>query len=95
LNFFLVALQSKAGRGLFILEGFRSHTTTYHSQQDFSGRVISLSQRPLPNNTHQSQETGIHDLGEFRTRNLSRRAAADQRLKPRGYGDRPLEYGKI
>ena len=30
----------------------RSHTTTYHSRQDSSGRVISSSQRPLPDSTN-------------------------------------------
>jgi hypothetical protein len=29
-----------------------SHTTTRHSREDSSGRVISSSQRPLPDNTH-------------------------------------------
>jgi hypothetical protein len=40
-----VALRPIAGHGL-ILEVSRSHATTYHSQWDFSGRVISSSQRP-------------------------------------------------
>ena len=39
---------------------FRSHTTTRHSRQDSSERVISSSQRPLPDNTQQSQQTNIH-----------------------------------
>ena len=30
----------------------RSHTTTHHSRQDSSGRVISSSQRHLPHNIH-------------------------------------------
>ena len=34
-----------------IHEVSRSHTTTHHSRQDSSGRVISPSQRPLPDNT--------------------------------------------
>jgi len=55
--FFSVALRPNAGEGLLILEVSRSHTTAYHSRQDSSGRVISSSQRPLPNNTQHSQET--------------------------------------
>jgi hypothetical protein len=79
--------------------------------------MISLLQRPLPDNTQHSQQTDIHrtplddwsvgsrDLyltthnthntqtsmspGGFRTHNLSRRAAADARLRPRGHWDRP------
>ena len=34
----------------------RSHTTTQHSRQDSSGRVISSSQRPLPDNTRHSTD---------------------------------------
>ena len=43
------------GHGLPILEVSRSHSTTHHSRQDFSGRVISPSHRPLPDNTHKTQ----------------------------------------
>jgi hypothetical protein len=39
----------------------------------------------LPDNT---QQTDIHALGGIGTHNLSRRAAADLRLRPRGYWDR-------
>ena len=54
--FFPMALQPNAGHGLLILdEVSRSNTTTHHSQQDFSGRVISSPQRPLPDNTQHSQ----------------------------------------
>jgi hypothetical protein len=77
-----VALRPSAGHGLFILEVSRSHTTTHHSRWDSSGRVISSSQRPLPDNTQHSQQTN------FRTHDLSRRAAADLRLRPRGHWDR-------
>ena len=37
--------------GAPVLDVSRSHTTTQHSWQDSSGRVISSSQRPLPDNT--------------------------------------------
>jgi hypothetical protein len=63
------------------------HTTTHHSRYDFSGRVISSSQRPLPDNTQHSQQTDIHVPGGIRTHNPSKRAAADPRLRPRGYWD--------
>ena len=49
--------------GASILDVSRSHTTTHHSQQDSSGRVISSSQRPLPDNTRHSQQTNIHAPG--------------------------------
>jgi len=39
------------GQGLLIHEISRSHTTTHHSRQDVFGRVISPSQRPVLDNT--------------------------------------------
>jgi hypothetical protein len=58
LNFsFAVALRSNAGHGLLNLEVSRSHTTALHIRQEFSGRVIGKSRRPLSENTEQSQET--------------------------------------
>jgi hypothetical protein len=50
--------------------------------------VISSSQRPLPHNTQQSQQTNIHATGGIQTHDLSRRAAADLRLRPRGHWNR-------
>jgi len=52
--------------------------------------MISPSQRPLPDNTQHSQQTNIHASGGIRTNNLSRRAAKNLRLKPRGHWDRHL-----
>ena len=57
--------------GAPILGVSRSHTTTQHSQ-DSSGRMISSSQRPLPDNTRYSQQTNIHAPGGIRTQDLSR-----------------------
>ena len=65
----------------------RLHTTSHHSRQDSSGRVNSSSQRPLPDNT---QQTNINAPGGIRTHELSRRAAVDLRLRPRGHWDRQL-----
>jgi len=45
------------GQGLLIHEVSRSHTTTHHSWQDSSGRVIGPPQRPLPNNTQHRQQS--------------------------------------
>jgi hypothetical protein len=39
-------------RGLLIQEVSRSHTTTHHRRWDTFGQVISSSQRPLLDNTH-------------------------------------------
>ena len=51
--------------GAPFLDVSRSYTTTQHSRQDSSGRVISSSQRPLPDNTRHSQQTNIHAPGGF------------------------------
>ena len=71
-----------------------SHTTTHHSRWDSSGRVISPSQRPLPDITQHSQQTNIHATDGIRTYNLSRRAGVDLRLRPRGHWDRRLVLPK-
>ena len=87
---FPVALRPNAGRGLLMLEVSRSYTTTQHSWQDSSGRVISSLQRPLPDNTQHSQQTDIYAPGGIRTHNLSRRAAVHPHLRPRGHWDRQI-----
>ena len=78
-----LARKPPAGHGFLIHEVSRSHITTHHSRWDSSGRVISSSQRPLPDNTKHSQQTNIHAPDGIRTHNLSRRAAAKLRLRPR------------
>ena len=88
-HFFAVALRPYVGHGLLILEVSRSHTTTHHRRYDSSGRVISSSQIPLPNNTQHSRQADIHAPGGIRTHDLNRRADEDLRLTPRGHWDRP------
>jgi len=73
-----LARQPPVGQGFLIHEVSRSHTTTHHIPYDSSERVISSSQRPLPDNT---QQTNVHATGGIRTHNLSRREAADLRLR--------------
>ena len=58
-----LAQQPPVGQGLLIHEDSRSHTTTHHSQQNSSGRVISPSQRPLPDNTQHSRQTSMPPVG--------------------------------
>jgi hypothetical protein len=74
-----------AGFSLLVFEVSWSHTTTRHIRSDSSGRVINPSQRPLPDNTQHSQQTNIHSPGWILTHNLSRRAAENLRLRPRGH----------
>ena len=69
------------------LSGLHDHTQTHHTRHDSSGRVISPSQRPLPDNTPLSQQANIHAPGEIRTHNPSQRSAADPRLRPLGHWD--------
>ena len=90
-----VALRPNTGHGLLILEVSRSHTTMYQNRCDSSGGMISSSQRPLPDNTQHSQQTNIHSPGGIRTHDLSRRAAADLRLRPRGHWDTYTRYRAI
>jgi hypothetical protein len=85
-----VALQPSAGYGLLVHEVSWPHTTTRHSRQDSSGRVISSSQRSLPDKTQHTQQTNIHAPGEIRTHHRRRWAVVDLRLRPRGHWDRHL-----
>jgi hypothetical protein len=62
------------------LSGLRYHTQTHQTRWNFSGRVISPLQRPLPDNTLHSQETDIHAPGGIRTCNSSKRATVGPRL---------------
>ena len=79
-----------------LLTRFLDHTTTHHRPQDSSGRVISSSQRPLRDNTQHSQQTDINAPDGIRTHNLSRRTAADLRLRTRGHwGQHPYEVRRI
>jgi len=59
----------------FILFSFLDHTQTRHTRWDSSGRVISPTQRPLPDNKQQSQQTNNHAPCGILTRNSSKRAA--------------------
>jgi hypothetical protein len=72
--------------------GLHDHTQTHHTQYDASGRVISPTQRPLPDNTQHSQERDTHVPGAIRTCNPSKGSAADLRLRTRGHWDRFSQY---
>jgi hypothetical protein len=77
------------GQGLLIIDALLSHSDTPHSVG-----LLWTSDQPdpetsLPDNTQHSQETHINAPGEIRTRNPSKRSAADLRLRPRGHWNRP------
>ena len=50
----------------------------------------SARRRNLYLTTHNTQQTNIHAPGGIRTRDLSKRVAADLRLRPRGYWYRQM-----
>ena len=83
-----LAQEPQVGQSPLIHEISRSHTTTQHSRQDSSRRVISSSQRPLPDNTQHSQQRDIHAPVGIRTHNCSRRSATHLHLRPRSHWDR-------
>jgi hypothetical protein len=68
--------------------GFLDHT----QRRNTVGRIPldewSARRRDLYLTTHNTQQTNIHAPGGIRTHDLSRRAAADLRLRPRGHWDR-------
>ena len=72
------------------LSRIHDHTQTHHTREDSSGRVTSPTQRPVPNNTQHSQQTDIHAPGGIQTRNPSKRAAANPRLRPCGHWDQRM-----
>jgi hypothetical protein len=71
----------------YLLLSLHGHTQTLHTQLDSSGRVIGLTQRPLPDNTQHSQEIDIQALAGIRTHNSSKRGAAEPRLRRCGHRD--------
>jgi hypothetical protein len=89
---FFLAQQPPVGQSLLIHEVSRSHIRTHHTRKDSSERVISSSQRPMPDNTLHSEHTDIHAPGGIRNHNFSRRAAADIRLRLSGHWDQHNEW---
>jgi hypothetical protein len=68
------------GQGL-PCEALRSHSDTPHSVGFFWTCDRSVW-RTVPDNTQSSQETDVQSSGGIRTRNLSKRTAADPHHKP-------------
>ena len=86
---FLWRCGPNAGHALLIYWGFLiTHSDTSQSVGLLWTSDQLVTERPLLNNTQYSQQTDIHAPGGIRTHDLSRRAAADLRLRPRGYWDR-------
>ena len=78
--------QPLVGNGLFIIKGSWSHSHAPPLDE------WSVRRRDLCLTTHSNhEETDIHSRG-IRTRNPSKRAAADPRLRPRGHWDRKFTF---
>ena len=84
-SFLFPWLNSSQWARVSLLSRFHDHTQTHHTRWESSGRVISPTQRPLPDNTQHSQYTYIHAPGGIRTHNHSTRAAADPRFRSRAH----------
>jgi hypothetical protein len=69
----------------------RSRSSTHHSRQDSSEREWSARRRDLYLTIHNTYKTNYHAPDGIRTHNLSRRAAADARLRSRGHWNRLLD----
>ena len=83
-----MALQPNAGHGLLIHEVSRLHT---HNDASQSVGILWTSDQLVAETStwqHATLTTNIHAPGGIRTHELSRRAAADLRLRPRGHRDR-------
>jgi len=78
-----MAQQPLVGRGLLIIEALPSLSDTPHS---VGGLLWTSDQPDAETSTRQhSQGTDMYARGGIRTRNTSKRAAADQHLRQRGY----------
>jgi hypothetical protein len=80
--------QPPVGQDLVILEVSRSHTTTHQSV----GLLYTSDQLVAETSTwqHTTLTTNIHSSGGIRTHDLSKRAAADLRLRRHGQWDRQV-----
>jgi len=71
-------MRALVGLSLLIVEFLRPHSELPHSVGP--GRVLDMSQRPLPDNTQHSQQTDIHAPGGIRTPYPSKGGASDPYL---------------
>ena len=76
------------GQGFFIIEFSRPYTEHTLELVGPSGRVISQTQRPPPDNTHHLQMTDIYAPGGILTHKPSKQATANPRLRQSGDWDR-------
>jgi hypothetical protein len=86
---FYLLVHSRCRGCLFSLDHTQTHTTVGRIPLD----ERSARHRDLYLTTQTLYKTNIHARGGIRTRNSSKRSAADLRLRPRGHWDRrPVLY---
>ena len=85
-TFFFVALRPNGRHGLLIVEVSRSQTTHQSAGLLWTSNQLDAETSTWQNTQH-SQQTSMPP-GGIRTHDLSRRAAADLRLRPCGHWDR-------
>ena len=85
--FFTMGQQPPIGQGLLIIEASQSHSDTPQSVGLLrtSDQLVAETSTCTTHSTH-NRQTSMLPIG-IRTHNLSRRAAADPRLRPRGHWD--------
>ena len=80
---FFSCVPSKRFRAVASTDGVsRSHIL---DKPHSSGGEISPTQKPLSDNTQNSQQRDFHDSGGIRTHNPTKRAAADPHLRRPGH----------
>ena len=82
---FSIAQQALVGQGVLIIEASLSNSDTPHT----TGLLWTSDRLDVESSTwhHTTLTRNIHTPGGIQTRNLSKRAAADPRLRPRGHWD--------
>ena len=86
MTFYLILAQEPlVDQGRLIVEVSRTYSDTPHSVGLLWTRDRPTAKELSLHNTGHSQETDIHASGGIRTRNPSKQAAADPRLRLRGH----------
>jgi hypothetical protein len=93
-----MAQQAISGLSRLTVEVYRSHTHTHthtHTGRTPLNEWSARRRDHYLHNTQQTQETNIHVFSGIRTRDSRNRSAADLRLWPHKYRDRPIWYDVV
>ena len=89
-HFFYHGTTAPSGSGPPHYRGFKITPQTHHTRHDSSGRVISPTQRPLPDNTQHVKQANTHVPGGIRTHNPSKTATTNPHIRSGGHWDRHI-----